>query len=77
MDSSNMNLQVINVSEFGLTNVTLKLLFINKLLHLFFKMAETDMSRKIIPFFELFLAEIAFVVGALLLIKLLPLGNPE
>ena len=61
-----MNLQDINVGAFGLTNLALQLFFINKLFQLFFEVTKGDVRLEIFPLFELFLAEIALVIRALL-----------
>ena len=70
-----MNPQVINISEFRLTNVALQLVFINILLELFFEMTKREVTIEKIPAGELFFAEIAFVLGALLVGEYLPLWN--
>ena len=63
MGNSNMNPQVPNVGEFQMANVTLQLLFINKLLEVFFEMTKSLVSLEIIPGWESFLEEMAFVLG--------------
>ena len=71
MDNSNMKPQAVNVCELGLANVALQLLFINKWFELFFKVTKSEMRSEISPFFELFVAKMAVVDGAFLVIALL------
>ena len=71
MDNSNMKPQAVNVRELGLANVALQLLFINKWFELFFKVTKSEMRSEISPFFELFVAKMAVVDGAFLVIALL------
>ena len=60
-----MNPQVMNSSEFRMTDVTPQLLFIKEEIEFFFKVTEILMTLEFRPGVELFLAEMAFVVGAL------------